>query len=560
MWVTCPTETVPFVIGLADVLDVGAVTDGAVTTEYGYDGLKRRNEAGVSTLIGGGFDGNHGSRTDGTLPVLISFIDTSPFHDHAGYCEDSSPCALGDGNGDGLADHINKRHLRNMTCTSTSCAENTCTLGNPAFCYTIETSPTHIDTILNVAVASIEQGQVPAIPGTNDRIARSGASKEAEFYVYYATGSTTLARAEAVAEAIDDSDTTADIISLSLGFFPDQCDPTDDMAGLRALLPLVTNMGVLFVAAVGNQENESNTTACTVDSTMGRPGLLSVGAVDSSNSSASLSQLVRANYSAVGGMPIVVNGTTYQTSSLGLLSFGGDVTLSSGDGFQEFQDPSPDPSDVTTGTSFASPFVSGSLADVIDMRHSNHGSGDWVHNPRKLMAGVYVLADRYDGTAASNRKVSGTSALSGYGRFRVIKEGDTALLGSANGWEAGVASVVGSGDACVQLFGTQLPSSVTQFKVAAFWEETGNMSNAADIQLKMRDACSCPLIGQKFGGTVKASDTTKNLTKMVNSFDMGGRCVQLQLDTQHNPSTRTVYYAYLYHSGTTQFYSGAHLR
>lgn len=295
MWVTCPTETVPFVIGLADVLDVGAVTDGAVTTEYGYDGLKRRNEAGVSTLIGGGFDGNHGSRTDGTLPVLISFIDTSPFHDHAGYCETSSPCALGDGNGDGLADHINKRHLRNMTCTSSACTENTCTPGSPQFCYTIESSPTHIDTILNVAVASIEQGQAPAIPGTNDRIARSGASKEAEFYVYYATGSTTLARAEAVAEAIDDSDTTADIISLSLGFFPDQCDPTDDMAGLRALLPLVTNMGVLFVVAVGNQENESNTTACTVDSTMGRPGLLSVGAVDSSNSSASLSQLVRAN-------------------------------------------------------------------------------------------------------------------------------------------------------------------------------------------------------------------------------------------------------------------------
>jgi hypothetical protein len=472
-----------------------------------YDGNDNREETRADTFINSsGYTGNTGSRTDETNNVYIAFIeeDNNLVHDHKGFYPTSSLTF--------------SRIQAKFLCSSSACSSTGYASNN--------VPSTHASTVMSIAAGSIDNGQDPNHTTTAARRARGGISSQSELVLYGVNGSESFQRAlEAAVSA------GADIVNASLGY-DNACDPLFNPSGINTTISLAVTSGVLVVVAAGNDGGAS----CTINHPAIRPPVLAVAGLNSSNASTTMANLTLEGTSSRGGAPMLINGASTTTSAVGIaapavrtLTYGSPTLAAYSSG-------------STTGSSFAAPVISGQAADFIDMLVAN-GLSSVAHNPRLVKAAFYVMADR---DSEFGQLTTGTSNFTGSGRSRIFKLNDAAF-GTTRAWVSGSTSVNASA-VCVTVASHPLPAAVTQFKVAAYYEEQGDFTTAADIDVQVREECSSSCTsGFQF---TLGQDNGTDITRMVSSTSAANRCVQLRFVPTFNPGNRIVYWSYIYQSGS----------
>jgi len=490
------------------VVDASGDVSGHGQLDSTWNGEDYRDETGDQSVLNDGFNGNTGSRTDETLPVFVGVIEmadtTDNLHDHLGYRDTQNGPS---------------RIKGFYQCNTTTC--------NPISSSTANLHH-HSDTVTSIAVGCIDHNQDPNCNGTNncstlDAKKRGGMSPEAEVNFYLAFDPINVK--VALEHAFDNG---VDVVSMS-STLPDtivhRCDLSANPDLLNNTIDLVTALGMVFVNSTGNEGPSSQ---CNMLYPSYRPDVLSVGALDTSDATKAYAATTMNPVSPEGFLPYTISGDSApsHTSGIGLVA--------PGDRILAFYTTTNYTTTTERGTSFSAPTVAGGIANFI--QSTVNWFPEIAHNAYKIRAAAYVSGDAYDGTTASARSFTQTSNVSGYGRYRVWSRIDADLGNSSWGVDKATISSM-TPVSYIPEFGNAIPSGTKWFKLAAFWNETGAVDNAADIQVSVADTC----------GHSTVSDTSKNLTKRVVIQNPVGRCLKFVFTPVKLPSSRTVYFSWMRH-------------
>jgi len=488
--------------------------DGITRTTVGYTEEETRVGTRAKQLISMGHDGLCCGRSGAR--VRVGIIDQGPVYpNHPGW-DDIPITPVGS----------RTRMVTNYNCQS-------------GICYSPLSGVPSNDHGLHVtwiALASIEEGQDPAITSVSDRVQHSGTAKEADF-IYYNTASISGFKA-ALQNAIING---VDIANYSQTFqFPEaRCAPENDVEGGNAAINNALDAGVLLVAGADNVYGRP---ACTLGWPAQRSEVVTVGALYTGSQSIDYNSTgmweVVGLASSYGGIPakLASTGAAAILAGVDLVApgyrsgFGKDIWYSYFAG-------------TKTGTSRAAPAVTAAAALVVDaLQAAGWSPGD----KRSLKAQLLLLGDHWN-AELNAKQGSGLSRWSGAGRMRAHAPSPLDLTAPwAWGWRS---VVIHNGDQIDWPVGSPGAEScsITQWKWAAYWTEL-NLSAIADIDFKVVN--KCPGVPE----AVIASDTGLDI---VSKFSLGtsqicGKCLFMRAIGYSVPAAgRTIYSADYFHSGTT---------
>jgi hypothetical protein len=504
-------------LGDVNVVDASADVDTGAEPHATYTGDHSRNGVDLNQAFNVGWNGNAGNRITESLPVVIAIMEAdapgtpNKLFDHPGY-DDSS---------NGVT-----RVKRKSACLPPACVADTFAPSSAA--------NTHGNTVASVALGDITQGQDPNPSLTvDDRKARTGAAKEADLYYYRLRQGANGAHAPSVVLALEDAlDADADVANLSFALGSADvllpCRADFNPAGLNTTIDTSTLLGLSIVASAGNLGTGG---ACNIGYPALRPSVIAAGSLLTTQSGVGVpaygSTGIDTSASAQGGLPIVVNGTARTTAAVGLVAPGRRIFAF---------DRNISYTGSLAGTSYAAPAVAGTIASWKHMAVSQ--SVPFVHSARLTKTFFLLMADRFDG---SSKISSGTSPIAGHGRLKSYilptdsRLGDPAKLL----WAAQTVTLSSIGTTSVAI-GT-LDSEMRRVKAVAWWNESGDLTDCADIKLRLVDSCN---------GSTSISDNSFNLSKQVTSTSPANDCLTVQLDAVHLPSQRKVYLAWMASTST----------
>ena len=511
---TISADAIARSLDIADIVSVSEVSFDVPEQSGTYHGLDIRLATLADKFIDNAshYNGDLGSRTNESLPIAIGIIEAPPasgppnrLHSHVGYDEDAS--------------HVISRVKATKVCSTTVCSADP---------FASVAGQTHGDAVTSSAAGSIEEFQDTTYLVAADQKARSGTSSESDLYYYISSFNGSIP--VALTSAFDDG---VDIANLSLGTGAAQrCDRSADIAGLNATIDLVSALGMLVVAAAGNNGFSG---ACNIDYPALRPKVLAVGALNTTQASAGIPpypSTALLGETSKGGMNVIVNGTTRTISAVGLVAPGARiltyVTPVGSTGYN---------SGIYYGTSIAAPITAATVADFIQMMVASGEPNP--HSPQTVRSWIYLYADRFNGSGGLNSTT--TSDLSGFGRLKVYLPASTSF-GANYDHAAGSIVLSAAGTQDIIVSSTALPTSAVQAKAVAVWDELGTLSDVADIKISL--VKSCP------GAEVLLStDSSYNITKRVTASSVASACLKLRLTANYLPASRRVYFAWIWHSG-----------
>jgi hypothetical protein len=539
---------------LLEALSLPAVVDASLTSftvanAAAYDGAQTRDGILATALLDSGWDGNTGSVASETVPIGIAQIeldflatDTTPNPDidihnvitnNPGFKDSSSGPS---------------RVLSKWLCSTTSCA--TGVSPTPPAAYQFIASAGHATWVAGIIMGDLQQGQDSTVTTTAERIKRSGIAREAE--LIYLAGDSTTAWARALEQASDLDIDFANISAVDLAN-GSVCNPSYNSGGLNTTIPLVTNLGMLVVSAIGDEGFRGS--SCNLRYPSTRPQVLSVGGLHtvgafsapSYSSTVLLEQGPNLNTNRGPLSITTVGGHASTASGIGVVAPGArDYVIQMPSGY----------TDTTTifGTSFAAPAVTGAAAiwkdSFVELGNTSSFFPTLSHNPRIIKANMLAMADGINSSYSPT--ASGVSDYTGAGRLKVDVTGSTRQRNSSGSgffWTMGVQTLTTSnlGTAVVVALPTA-PATATWFKGALFWEET-NFGATADITWELFDTCQ----PGTFSDIRIGHDTSYDLEKRMRVALNGGECLELRFNTIEMPtgSNRKVYWAAYYHSGSS---------
>ena len=386
-------------------------------------------------------------------------------------------------------------------------------------------------------MASIEEGQDPSITTPNERMKRSGHTKESEFFFYQAggTGEMHWAYPDAVTRGVD-------IVNISQGIYQMECNRLAD-AALNTPMLNALDAGVLTVAAAGNGGHSGS---CNVGFPAFRTETLGVGALETGVGleTTPYSSINIAGFSALGGLAVRLHtGGLVTTPGIDLVA-PGVLHFVSEEPYWVAPQPNyiEPPAYPLPGTSIAAPVVTGAVAGLLD---AFHDIGWTTTNKKALLVNMLLMTDHWDAITNSYRTVA-LSNLSGAGRLRMhYPSSDDLVAPWGWGWRS---FTINQGETVAWTVGDSGPesASITQWKWAALWIEP-NLDSVADIDFKVVD--TCPVGG---GEVVVASDTSRSLRARFDLFQpqISGRCLEMRAYGYSVPTGgRVVYSADYFHGG-----------
>lgn len=494
-------DKVPDLLGQAIVVDAFPV--GGVRTSENYDGAQRAAALNRSDFDADGAIGGQGNRKD-DLEIkigIVEFWDGTPydnriFRTHEGW-EDWS-------NGPSRVEQV---YDCNPNCVTTSANA---------------ISNTHGTRVAAVAAASIEQGQDPAYPGsmTQAQLQRSGVAREAQIFYYRTTTDPSVV--DAIQEAMHAG---VDVLNMSFTWINEVCDPATNISNLNEVFSQALSAGMILVGAAGNLSSPQS--GCTMRYPSYRPEVIGVSGLDTQSDPA-YSNTELASGSRIGPVPIIVGAIGRTTSG----------PFAAAPHFVSHVLGYPGGYVSTSGTSYASPFVAGTIGLLRDALDRNN----WGYSADvggRLVAAAGLLGDRWIGPAATTRSNNATGHRAGFGRFRGHFS-DGVSLSSPWNWRMGNFTVTASS---TDVMTYSLPSGTTQFKMVIAWFDD-DMQDASDIVLRVKN--TCPSGG---GTSTLGSDMSFNLRKRVSFTHPSSACLSLETTAYHIPNgeSRIVYYAYYHH-------------
>lgn len=388
-----------------------------------------------------------------------------------------------------------------------------------------------------IAAGSIEEGQDPFHTSMTARRHRSGLASEAEIVYYHASTLAGAVRALQHATAIG-----IDVVNYSQSaYLLPRCAPHHDDSSMNAAIRNALDGGVLVVAGA---DNNLGAPACTLGYPAQRSEVVTVGALYTTPQGLNYNQSqmwVGQTYgSSYGGIPAITagSGVTAHLAGVDLVTPSIRTGLGNSLWWTYLA------GDMTGGTSYATPVVSGVAALLLDAFDS---VGWWAIDKRALKANLLLLGDHWNAEANAKATI-GLSRWSGAGRLRAHFP-SSADLTSPWGWGWRAVSI-GQGQTVEWPVGSSGPEScsIAQWKWAAHWTEF-DLTSIADIDFRVIDKCP------PGGGTVTlAYDTGYDIASKFTLFSgqICGKCLYMQAYGYSVPAGGRIFYsADYYHSGST---------
>jgi len=505
-----PAKYVPDAVKRPEVVD--AAGNLPLIPARAWGGLETENATRIANLYGAGISGHHGSRRAGGR-IKLGIIewdlgnDNFPVRDHVGWK---------------ARDTWSNRIKRVEACYSFGCFDTSYSSpGNPL---------PHGQVVLWTAAASVEAGQDTALPGnyTDDQRAHSGNIRDAYLWYYQVTDTARLDAAlnAAVADGVD-------IVNMSFGFYDSSpCDRYYDGSGVNDTLVSMLNAGVVPVVAAGNGFHNGG---CSAYWPALRTETLAVGALDSSDSASSYTDLALLDMSSRGGMQVVLYGSgayvnlnTIDIATPGVVWFIGSTP------------PNSYSAGNAVGTSIAAPIAA---AFVGDMKNAFYLAGYPQNDARMLMTQTLLMGDGWNTTQITSQ---GTNDLTGSGRVRAHWPNNADLVSPWGwGWRQVTITTGQTIEWPVWDSGPESPL-VTQWKWAVLWTEP-NLDSVGDIDFMVVD--KCPPGGGERTLYYDGGYQVRSRFRLAQS-EISGRCLYMRAYGYNlPPEGRTFYSADYFHSG-----------
>lgn len=508
--------------------DVIAITANASVRMSTYDGDQLRNGTGAAGLIATGVNGD----PPGAFRTRLGFVEASggnnwPLESHPAYQD--------------LAPSNSARYQQVFDC-------NACTNLILGVCYAwgclVKTAPVvqqlHATFVSSIAAGSVEQGQDPLQTTTTARVQRSGMASETDLFHYGVNDCDAMGRA--IQRAVVDG---VNVLNVSAAVGPTSawCSRTFDCGGVSSAIRSAFNSGTNIIVANGNNGNPGS---CNLEFPAYRPEVVGVGALDSSGSTTSYTSLPFATYSSAGGMTIRYSSGSSQTmSGVGLVAPGDYVLRPNVVG--------PPAGYVatwslqTSGTSFATPVVTGGAALFIDAARRSGITPD----ARSVLANLLLMGDRWTGSG-SGVLVRGVHNSTGMGRFVQRAPGYAPFAGSGV-WGWGGANLMlstGTNQRTVGSTGPETGVASWRWVTTAFADDLNDVP--VDYLIRAVDTCRDP-------GMVIDTDASFDLRKRIslNASQIcpaggGCRCIRMDIVVLSSPAGGA-------NIVTTDFYAGVAL-
>jgi subtilisin family serine protease len=319
------------------------------------------------------------------------------------------------------------------------------------------------------------------------------------------------------------------------------CTPGKDGGNVNLYLRTAYNAGVLFFHSAGN---DSHTGTCNLGWPGYRTDAVSVGGMQTNDASVSYGNVGIYTLSSQGGLPITLwDMSSTQTHTA--ISFVAPAFLTGL--FRQYS--SLYDTAGRHGTSYAAPLAAGAAGLL---RQAFNFEGAEGNNAGVLKVNMLLLTDSYN-FEQDAKTTAGTSPVSGAGRLRMHTPSDDSLVSP---WTWGYDYfTVYPGPPIVRPVhdGGPIPSGVTQWKWAVFWEES-NLNSVADITIEVFDDCH-PTKQVIPGGSDWSYNLVKKISLRNSEVPIVGKCLMMRIIPVNVPSSgRVLYTADYYHAGSTTYH------
>lgn len=480
--------SLPGVIGL-ELDEMGGQSDAVYTVGDSAAGM------GAHALASAGYDGNSNSKNGAGDELRIALLEhDSPCND-TNYPTSTHP-AFADWSG-------GPSRIKAVW----SCAGGDCGV-------TSDTGDGHGQVVAGAAIQSTWSGEDPNIVNGQDRIDRTGASRESEIY-FYNIGCWYTGVRGALQRAVVDG---ADIGNMSFSF--PSCDAGFDHSNVNQTLYDATWSGMLLVGSSGNASN-SLTDVCEVAWPSYRPEVISVAGLNTgSDATAYANTNLGIGVSSLGGMPIQSrSGGNGTAAGVDLTAPGVIRLLTTGSGY----------SGDVGGSSVAAPLVAGSAANLRDAFYSL-GHGAHTANAYRFLVNMLLMGDGWNGwnfgTAEYGFDTSKPNRRSGYGRTSMWYPHNNSLSGPW-AWGTHTFKIVQGQTVTLPVWDAGPESySIEEWKWALTWYNS-DLEYLDDVDISVYN--TCPAGGGPAQYIAGQTDYDWRNRIRLTAGQIGGKCLEMRI-------------------------------